>query len=491
MLKRSLTTARPYAEELKNKGFVLSATSASSLGELVNASVPVEFEIVTPKNVSDDDEHYEFMTALNTCGDGGGRWCSSFDHTVESISRALNNHVTYIRNVVVPRVLEFAKDAQQHVQDLGRGDATADLTITRVNLPELVTDPAFLDVLARFKGRSVVPPNKWTLELPFTMVPSDFSAIPLLSNTRLNTLVQDCFGGLTIPYLKAVWYSFFCSGDMSRDFKGPFISRDNLTSHNLAERLHTTLAYFLLANYYTTNPPDISSKESTAAVERRIFDHLQYAGSLLSETLERLHLNQQANIVVLNVDVQNKVITVLGSVYDRWLETGGKPEVMLGMLVGARRHFSVPDVDKNQALLLSDWMQYSRVHLDTIEYRKGEALRRYYLAHLSRYLTEEYSDVEEKAYRASQPQSVATLLKEVEEYLSRMKKDELVDVQKMARELVAGRKYGFTRAKVFIDRMDEIGTNVENADANEAALLAVVDYVVDYLLGQITIRKIA
>lgn len=495
MLGRSFQTALPFAEDLANKSIVLSANSATLLGELVSLSSPVEFETRVGQTVAGAEgqkDHYRFAAEINSSGAGDGRWAASFDHSVETLSGFLNQQVSYIRNTVVPRVMEFAGEALQYIQDLGNKDAASELAIVRMEVPELVSDPSFLSLLERFRNRPVVKPRNTGLNLPFTAAPENFLQIAGLANSRLDGLTAAWSSATSIPYLQSVWYSFFASGSTPRSTsQTPFLSSDDLTSQDLEVRLNASLAYFLITNYYLAHLPDVQIGTSAASLEAQLNEHLVYSGSLLSSTLDRILTNNKANILVTNVDAFHKKITVSADVYDRWLETGGKPEIILGILVGSARFYSVQEIDQNAKQLESAWTQYTRVYLESIEHSKATSLRGFYLGLLAKYLTDEFKEDLEKQFLLGTPKHRDTVLRDAEQYLLTLKKAELSDVQKVARNLIAGLKYSFTHARRFIEQMDEIGLMVENVDPAEAALLATLDYVVDYLRGQISPRRLA
>ncbi len=492
MLERSFNTALPMAQELAGNGILLSATPSSLLSELCSTSAPIEFErklgdgVFNTVSIAD----YGFMLNTNTMGETGARWGASFDDATKHLAGLIRNHISYIRNVVKPRVVEAVNEASVYVQELGGTNPASQLEISKLSIPEFASDPAFLILLDSFKNREVVRPNGYSLNFNFKAPPDDFKTAFTTGNARIDTLVNLWANSLDIDFLKQAWYVFFCGGELLKTYNGSMLSQDDMFSPNLSVRLNTALAYFLIANYYDTHLPDVSTNQDLSVVKNRIYDHLLFAGTTLYRAMEQINANNKAGLLVLHIDQLHKKITVSDEIYSKWLATGGTAEVILGILVGDKKYYVVKDIIDNTEELKRSWSRYTGVYLESVEYKKANSLRNYYRSLMSKYLTSDYCDANEKEFLINNPNYHQNTLEKVEKLLDGMKKEELLQVESVILKLIAGIKYGFTCAQTFLEDMLRVQKQNANADSNEAACVATLNYITDYLLGQIQVNKV-
>lgn len=491
MLGRSYKTALPFAEDLVRRGVLLLAAPSTVLGELCALSAPIEGEIKVASGQNNDElEQYGDQLEYHSSAEFGQFWNASFDNSVDNLAKIVSTHVSYIKNVVRERVVEFTKETQAFIESLGRSDAAANLTIERGSMPELVQDQAFLGMLETYRGRNVVPPSKYSLEFAISNAPDDFTKIASTSNGRLDSMIASWVASSDFNYLQSTWHTFFVSGEANKTFKGPYLSQDDMKSPNLFVRLNTSLAYYLLANYYVNHLPDIVTSEPTSSLERRIREHLEYAATTLIKTLDMLLDNNNASIMISYVDQFHKKITVSADVYDRWLATGGEVETILGMLVSGKFYPSVREIDEKANQLKQEWANYVRVHVETIEYQKSRLLRDFYIQLLMKFQKPDYQEDVECSFLSSNAGFTGTTVKKAEAWLKEQTKEQLLDSYRVAKELIAGGKYGFTYAKKFLNDMEEIGAISDNVIPEEAAFVATVNYIADFILGQIQVKNI-
>lgn len=495
MLARSFKTALPFAEDLAAKNIKLAPNPSTILSELMILSTPLEFERPVEVPALSGDSYnqaidsYGHALQFHTEGEAGAAWAGSFDSLVESLSRSLNVQISYIRNTVQPRLNEFVSDAQAYMQDLGKHNPASELEIRRNCLPELVTDPAFLTILEPHKLKAIARPGEFTLGLNVKAPPEDFLELTTLSNKRLDGLVKAWASSCDFNYLESAWYSFFAGQDLTRAFRGPYISQDEMSSPDLHIRLNTALAYFLFANYYMNHKPDVVTSESTTSLDRRIFDHQRYAGSVLCDTLQQIQQAHAANNMVMFIDTFHKKISVHGEIYDRWLQAGGSSEIILGLLVSNKRMYNVEQIDKAADELKRAWANYSRVNVEGVEWRKADTLRTFYKELMRKYLSNDYTEELEESFVLQNPHHYEYAMRDAEAYIKNLSKSDLMQPYPIARRLIAGLKYSFTNAEQFMIDMAQATDGVDKPDAEEAAAVATINYIVDYVQGQIAVIR--
>ncbi|HXQ36242.1 MAG TPA: hypothetical protein VN843_19680, partial [Anaerolineales bacterium] len=89
----------------------------------------------------------------------GSLWGVSFDNSVSKLASLLRNQISYIRNIVVPRVIEFSKEADLFLQEIGTATAASELEICKVTIPDILQDQAFLTLLEPYKHKKPTTPR--------------------------------------------------------------------------------------------------------------------------------------------------------------------------------------------------------------------------------------------------------------------------------------------------------------------------------------------
>ena len=505
MLGRSYSTAVPFAQDLSDKGIILNTTPSSVLGELCSLSNPLDIYFngsntddgkKVPETSPPDIEVETFGRMMAICTRGpyendvtGSLWGVSFDNSVSKLASLLRNQISYIRNIVVPRVIEFSKEADLFLQEIGTATAASELEICKVTIPDILQDQAFLTLLEPYKHKKPTTPRNYSLSLNVPAKPEDFLTVASTSNARTDALVEEWYKTADMKYLDLVWHAFFADEKIMKSYVGLHISQDDVVSPNLGVRMNVALAYFLIANYYNNHLPDMVTKEDAASLKRRISEHLFFAGSSLCDVLYRIEQNNRLNIMVYHIDKFHKKITVSSEVYDRWLASGGSAETVLGILVGNSRFYSVPEIDLHSKELKQTWNNYTAIYSNINEHKKAHTLRTFYLSLLSKYMKGDYQDAIEKAYVQSYQYVYSKVMKEAESFLETLTKECLCNTMSVSKTLIAGKKYQFTYALKFINDMEDIG-NDEKIIPEEAAMIATINYIVDYLHGQIRAVKV-
>lgn len=503
MLTRSFNTVLPLAEELSEKYLAIIPNTATILSELVSASMPIEQEtgnngvVLHNSNLSKKEDYYKtfsshlsVITENNENPVSGYLWGNIYDQYVDKISNIINGHISYIHNTVVPHVIEFTKEAQELVESYGNDNPASQLEIVRAKLPEVISDSSFLMILEPYKLKTIVTPSNSSLNLNFKSVPEDFLSVASVSNSRLDAMIADWMKNTDSNYLETAWYSFFASGDLVRQYKGTVYNQNDLNTINAYKSLNITLAYFLLSNYYYNHLPDVNTTSSTSSIKKQIYEHLEYSGSLLTKIVSRIVSNEKNNVLVFNIDNYKKQIIVSDEVYSRWLETGGEADIILGLLVGTRQHYSVNEINKYSKELKQDWNNYVNVFLEDLEYKKAKSLRLCFLELFTKYLREDYQDDLEKSFIKQTGHQKELLQRQAEEYLNKLKKEDLINTHVIAKHLIAGIKYHFTCSESFINDMENVASQNNEVTPEEAAFIATINYIVDYLRGQLAVKNI-
>lgn len=471
----SYNTAIPFAEQLAEKGVKVVALPSTPLSELVRLSAPSLF----PTQMVENGDLISIGTAMQGATEGTleapTQHSLEIDALVKQLSTLVTGHVSYARNVVRPHVTGLAEAIQNYLDNNRPKEAGEEFSIETLRVPAVLKDESFLDTLSYYKDKSVLTPD-----LSFSLgakTTEELTQMVMIGSDRVDRLIVEWLSHTPANFLLTIWDSFF-----TKSSSVGYLTYPALQQMNAYERSSYLLAYLLLARKVTD---DVQTETVPLAAYRRIaLQYTDYAGAALVEALRRIELSLKGKQLVVSVDQARKIAKVNGELYGPWLDAGGSPEVILGMVVAGNAPTAQDLIDSRAQEYLRSWNSYVTF------YRTKEAnmALRYKKDFIIRAFGESLKSVDpiEQEYMAKNPEHLANVVRRAAECVESLKESELADVYNVALCLVGGVRFHYTSAHQILSDIHEAGKINPNVDVREAALLAVINYVADYLAAQMT-----
>lgn len=474
----SYKTALSFAEQLASKGQVATVFPGSLLGELVRLSAP---EFSSPLATDEDLMNVGVLLQATTEGslDSATQHSRELDAYIKDLGKLVTTHVSYAKNVIRPHVTELAEAIVAYLSDNRPKEASEQFSIQSLRLAAVLKDESFLDSLSYYKDKSVLTPD-----LSFSLEPKsreELTELVMTGSDRIDQLIVEWLSHLPGDYLVNTWNSFFTKTQTANGV----LSYGDVTAMNAFERADQCLALYLLARKIT----DQVQSESIPlnAYKNIALQYTDYAGAALVDALKRIALSIKTKGMVLSVDNARKCAKVNGEIYGPWLEAGNSPEVILGLIVSGNQPSSMDLIDQNAEEYKRQWNSYVTFFNTSESNKSFQYTKDFIAAKFAEFFSNR--DAVEEEFVVKNPAHVTSVVKRVQEEVDGLKTSDLKDPYAVALCLVAKHRFHYTSAYQILSDIHEAGHINPNVDVREAALLAVVNYVADYLAAQMTVSS--
>lgn len=495
--------ALTIAQELAEKSITIGARPSSVLGELVDLSVSSSTTKTTDLTGitvrSGNNNSLLLLTpeerACNVYSNTGD-FCEQSQHSLkiqamaDDIAPFIVSHISFARNTVAPLVGELADKLTKFMETSRPLDPVGQFEIRERTIPELLLDESFMsDGLEAYEDLTVN-----FASFPNVLdVPGDdafYQNLVNVGNERVNGLVAKWLLPLGLDYIKLVFTRTF-----SNQPYAPTTSTADITSgylgdpgqyNNPYDSLDQALATYLIA---TRLMADVQSVKNMSLVEyktamRAVID---YAGSVIHKALRTAKRQINGNVIVSEAVISKKQLTVNKPVYKAWLTAGGKPEILLGMLVSGQIQYAVEGVNAIGDKLLRQWENFVMLSQASI---KAEFQKRFACFIEAEALASlDNQSALEKEYAEGKMGLKAKIAESIKAELDCLGTHAMDDLHYTALIVVAKARFFYTSAFAILEQMMLVARENPNIDPREAALLSTITYLGEYFEEQITVKK--
>lgn len=478
------------AKELSEKGISLDVTESSPLGVLLDLSASVNTVKTTdaPKILSNPRHASENYTASvearssvveysTANGDSASQHSMAIDALAEDISKHVTAHLSHARTVVTPLVVSMATKLEKFLQDAAPVDPSTNFDIIVCEVPELLLDEAFFaDSLEQYEGVEVAEYYPQPLQVSPAINKDDafYANLVLLGNDRLNGLVAKWLLTKDKNFIKNRFEAIF-------GFPGALVEERDLYS-----QLDNMLATFIIANRLFAEPISV---EGTTAVEYKttLRKTIDYAAYRILQILRTIKRQIETNILVTEAVLSKRRIVVHRPLYTQYLTNGGSPEALLGMLVSGKVIFNVGVIAESKDDLVRYWHNYVMLSQSDVKAELQKRFVDYLRSEMAMSLNE--LTPSEKEFSVGVADFTRRIMDKVEDEITHLGHRIRDDVYHTALHVVAKARFYYTSAYWILRDIAEAGKVDGNSDVREAALIATINYVADYLEHQITSNK--
>jgi hypothetical protein len=467
--------AVPVAAQLAATGRALVATPSTMLSDLVSKSAldPQALAVIT----TTEDVVLNYATMVSVATDDAAGQPSM--HTlamgayVDDIAKAVGSHISYARNTVKPLVVELAERIAAVAQRLKTTEVSTGVDLVIEKLPEVLKDESFLDGLNYYKDRTPVEPTRLEMA-PKTN--EEIRELMLTGHQRTDEMIAAWMSEHDPNFARKIWAAYF---GIDRDMM--YDTFENLTQFG---KIDYVLGVYLVARKIFDNVQE--SDLPLASYKERCLQIRDWAGSQLTILLKGVQLLIANKMLVVAMYQNERKIHVNGELYAGWLASGGKPEVIMGMLANGNRISNIDLINEKTDELERAWNTYMVL-------RATENANRFYADYRVGIISEFTSqmgaqDESEKALNESNSQRVDNAIKAAAAWIDAQKNADLDDNFCVALHLVGCVRFCHTSAFQILNDINEACKVNPNVDVREAATLAVINYLGDWLADQITIK---
>lgn len=478
--QESVNLAYANAAAFAANGKVVAARPGTVIAELTRYA--------TPFNSADVSSGANWAASVQETSagtlDNPSQHDLEMDGYVADISKAVVSHIAFAKNVVKPLVEEFSQKYEQACEAIKPADASSAFEIVTLRLPELLKDESFLDTLTPFKDKSILTPD-----LPLSLSPKtseELQELIMIGNERMDRLVLEWLSQKPENFLTSVWNSFFTREQVSAGTNRVWnlISQEDLRLVNAFDKADISLAIFLFTRKITSQIQEDSGL-SLSAYKNICLQYSDYAGATIVDALKKIDLFIRNKVLVIEQNEVQKYTKLNGEIYGAWLESGGSPEVILGMLSTGLNLTSTSLIDNKKDDLIRQWNSYVtffRTNESNQLFMRQRAVVENLFMQMLTTPTEE-----EKEYFAKNTAYFDNMVKTMREAILLLSAKDLMDQSSLGLLFIAKIRFSYTCAFQILSDIVEAHRVNPNVDVREAALLSVINYMADYVSDQLTL----
>ena len=485
MKKSTFEMSYAFSDLLTEKNLQAVAHSNGVLNQLVQAASPVADSYVADLAKGEDDPYLAnvaFLFSDNTVSESTGYPGASIT-LVDQTAPLVAAHISHARNVVKPLVVSLAKSYIEYLETNRVKEASSLFEIKKTQLPSILTDQSFISDLGWARDAKRQIPNEF-LRVP-QQPESDLKEYCLIGSSSLDKQIKQWLESKEDGWLETIWYGVFGQTEylpanvVSPGYYGCEMQE---TPHAAAEYC---LAVYLLARKLQMNVPEGVSM-SLAKYDQLVTAIKDYAAFNLVTNLQKVATLNSTKTLVVYLNEGNYCLTVNGDLYGAWLDEGNCPEILLGMVSGGDIKKTTFEINENADKYKRAWERFSSLYIAKETNNLHIYARKAVLAMFHQQLQE--TAPEEAEVRSKEANFVENRVKAAEEYLEGLTVKHLEDAHLVALYLVGKIRFDYTSAYYILTDIDEVGKANPDIDPREAAMLATVNYIGDFLADQIALK---
>lgn len=407
------------------------------------------------------------------------------DGFVESLSKFVSAHLDFARNKVLPVVKYINQELQSFsTTALQSKNAASSVSLLKYSLPAILKDDSFLSQIEYMQDKNAV-----LADAPLTYKKKTKAEILELLKTN-----QSFYDEAILPwaqnlsefhiadpeFIENVWCNFFTTEISSVNYTG------NVVEASLAQRTDAALLVYLLSQRLISQNIVDAENLTVARIKELLDQTKQWAAATLINSVRRFALYERSQLLVLDINGAKKSMTVYEPVLNSFLEKGGSLETILGLLVSGRQVFQSDAIFDQKADFEKTWENYVSYYTAKSATDYLSSLREFLLFLVTKESANpNNADIQE--YIKENNGYAENVQKRLSAYVSSLDQKTASDLEEIALQCGAAILFYFTDAYSILKNIEEVSASNPQTDVREAALIAAINYIADYLSDQITV----
>lgn len=463
--------AMPLTQIVSDKSLGIAPVPNTPLYELVRTSNVgnnvVQLNNVTEVSVS-SPEFYSKQTDYEQHN-------AIFDETVKLLSESISTHISNAKNIVLPVVVEVADATIKNMEsDIPKIET---YTIIQKDLPEPMKNDSFRSSIEKAAGGVYANPERSLQHAE--RGPEQLLELLLTGSNEYDEKIRTWVANKGDVFLNKLWSVIFMSPSQSG------------TESNMMGLLEVqndgvdyALGAFLISRKLIDEVPQDTGM--TLINYTKILNQIKDAAAIRLDSEYEMNSNsiKNGNLVLSNNPMAREVIVNSGT-YLKYIQNGGKNEVMLGALVSDVVPYTLASMEGRETEFQDAWDRFNLFNKTSMKNKAFSLFKRISLTAFANSLST-LTDIEQDPTFATG--HVETCIAKAEEYIDENTTlEDMEDVYGFALKLVCRCRFFFTDAEKILTAIKRVTTDNPEVDVREAALVATTEYLIDYVADQMKV----
>jgi hypothetical protein len=466
----------------RKPSITLEAIEGSPLDLLMDASSVVRRQGISIEQVLDDAQQTSMVANMGE----GSEHDMVMEETASDVVATLNSSINFARKVLAPAAAKVDSAVREAIQNF----APARYYVDAYHIHDIMFSDGLTSMVARFENSPIDALQR--IALP-DLTEGDLVTMLATGQGSWDGMVSHWLATKPEGWLREVYGRLF----------GVNVGTNLIPDHAIAVKSGLDGKYqiqikvgtedFLLAGYLLSqalfsNP---QSTEATGSEWRSIMStwtqqlgramgvFQRYVARQIAVKLMVLHWPAPNVAWVKNPD--DARIVVLGNAYNDWLKDGGSPEMLIGALFAGDNTLptTATDLNAKKEVYANAYQRYEQILAREVASRSGEVIGNAFATALVLALNEATDD--------ELPLGVerGAIARSLGERLQAIRNWPELDIYRTARELLATGVFHKPTALYWLETIDQLMAANVDLSPQEAAYIAVRDYVTTFVANQI------
>jgi len=483
--KESIAIAIPLASKYAQQGKTIVAKPGSVVAELTSLSLNLGNVFISETEPLENQIPYisqDIEKATESTVQCPTPHSLAADRISSDISKYVAGHISFAKNVVKPVCEEVTKEICNFLENTVAKKAEQSISFIEYSLPDLLRDEEFLSSIAYADSRPALPPEK-ILGLPVKDREEIFQYL-LTNQKATDELILPWASLLTGDFLQKVWTSFFTR--VASISSGDLFSFDSIGSFGITQRIDIGLCLYLISTRLQAQVEKTDDDISLVKYNLYLSQMKDYAASLLWSSVNTFSMFEKTGTLIIGTGLDRKSVLVNEQVYKSFLQKGGTPECILGVVCSNRDLKSADIILSQKDDLEKTWQSYV-VYFNAAEVNKRiEYFRDFIILKINSIVNgDKIKEVEE--YRSENQEYDKNLKSKLMEYINNLTLSDLDCPADIGLEITGKCIFYFTDSYKILKGIEEAHKGNPNIDVREAALLSTISYISDFVADQLTV----
>ena len=391
---------------------------------------------------------------------------------INRLSTVVTNSVSYYKNKLLPALLEYREEVNKIVLNKLGQVVINDIDIEQVSISSLVTELLDKEIIGQSSSLVELPINMLSISLPENPMQYVKSDSPILDKYLQDLLVEKEYDENKIADL---WDKYLLNVSNSND------SIANIRYNIPINIDEITILFMLVRNIKDNAPSTITT--NVASYSKAMNEFYTKLRNDLTYSVENIKKETSKNRVVFKI--VDKTVYVNKPIFNKYLKDNDV-EGILGLAVSEDSNkllnYYLDALIAMSNKYISEWEKYTRLKKlsinETSIYRNAYAFA----------LKELYTDTDDEVAAKLKYQELLKAESEVLEQVKVMSLVDLKDVNKTTIAILLSLLEDDNNFGMYINSIYNYNKTLDNLQPNQAASLATLDLILEYLLQQIVIK---
>lgn len=479
----SIQASYSIAAGLASRGVVLTPAENTPVSVLVNAVKPQADLLLANrgKTVGGLESYDQLLAAASSTPlpDNSVIHDDRKAELVEMARAAITSNLSIARNIVTPKIRQVVEEVNSYV------DSQQQATLNLMSIEPLFYSPIWdTEIPESLCGRHT---NQFQTDLPLKPlglpVPSDWAPLLTTGIPSYDGELAKWASGLDGAFLTELWEEVF--GLRTSQTLFATLSSKIGSDVGTYGRLDAPLVVFLAARHLIENLP-ASVNLDLSAYRVYMSELVARAGQAVINTVQRRQTDLRNGLIIVSVPrTGSGAVYVLGDNYNAFLENGGSAEAVLGAAYTRQTAGVVvqPNPDEVKRLEESWAAAHALLKQQALANRRTSIING-----LRQAVTRLIVDTPDEELAPNVPREVFTRL--LNERLAALTIIRQEDLWILSRGLVCQVLYAHTEVERILCHIDDAGADNPGLAPREAALLATIAYVAEWVVEQVDVSNV-